>query len=337
MPEQTAKDEPPRGKRTWWSRWWPQRGAPDAREQQTVQQVWAERAQQRSAPQPVVTAWTDSPIIDRLYINRTISGDPDVNWVTWVVRNFLPRRIEQSLTLGCGHGPLERQGVELDFAARFTAIDVAPGAIEIARRLAAEAGCAARIDYRVADLNTHRLPRAAYGAVFFPQSLHHIEALERLLDDVAAALVPDGILVLNEYVGPTRFQWSARQLAHAQRLLETLPERYRISQRTGKPKLRIAAPTMAQMLVDDPSEAVRSHAILPAVAARFTTIARVDFGGTVLMPLLEDIAGNFDPAQPEDVERLLALCAEEQRLIQSGALPSDFTLLVGKGMGKGRV
>jgi SAM-dependent methyltransferase len=311
------------------ARWWQRLGAlrPGAAQRRTAA-IWAERAAERAAA--VVTAWSDSPIIEREYVNRTLGGDPDVNWVTHLRRQHLPERVARVLTIGCGSGPLERQGVDLDLAARFDAIDLSPGAIALARQLAARHGSGDRIAYRVADANRLELPAAAYDAIVFPQSLHHVERLEHLLAQVHHALRPAGRLVLNEYVGPTRFQWSDRQLGHAQRLLDRLPARLRRGIRSGEPKLRVLRPTIEQMIATDPSEAIRSAEILPLVRERFDVVEQIGFGGTILMPLLEDIAGNFDPARPDDVARLLALCAEERRLLDRGELPSDFVLLVAR-------
>ncbi len=58
-------------------------------------------------------------------------------------------------------------------------------------------------------------------------SLHHVVRLEALYETVARALKPGGLFVIDEYVGPTRFQWSERQMQLTNALQELLPREHR--------------------------------------------------------------------------------------------------------------
>jgi hypothetical protein len=84
------------------------------------------------------------------------------------------------------------------------------------------------------------------------------------------------------------------------------------------------------MIAIDPSEAIRSAELVPLVDSHFEIIERIDFGGTILQLLLQDIAGNFAPENARDVAVLDLLWMLEDRLISAGQLPSDFTLLVAR-------
>jgi ubiquinone/menaquinone biosynthesis C-methylase UbiE len=57
------------------------------------------------------------------------------------------------------------------------------------------------IRYFAADFNRCNLPRRAYDAVFFHQSLHHVAYVERLFAQVWRTLKPSGLLYLDEYIG----------------------------------------------------------------------------------------------------------------------------------------
>ena len=61
--------------------------------------------------------------------------------------------------------------------------------------------------------------------------------------------------------------------------------------------------------------------------ARCALVEARDFGGTLLQLVLEDIVGNFRDT-PEDIAVLQSLFDEEQALLASGELQSDFTLRV---------
>ena len=111
-----------------------------------------------------------------------------------------------------------------------------------------------------ADLNQYRLPKRSYDFIYFFQSLHHVEALENLLYSCANALRPGGLLMVNEFVGPTRFQWTPEQLARAGHLLNLLPPDLRVDLLAGDGKTlkdKCVAFSVEQMIIGDPSEAVR--------------------------------------------------------------------------------
>lgn len=76
-----------------------------------------------------------------------------------------------------------------------------------------------------------KLPGCSYDAVWFDSGLHHVEALEDVCEQIEQALRPDGLLVLNEYIGPNRFQFSERQKEVATLCLRLLPVKFRIAMR----------------------------------------------------------------------------------------------------------
>jgi hypothetical protein len=57
--------------------------------------------------------------------------------------------------------------------------------------------------------------------------MHHFEQLEHVCAQIQRSLKSQGLLVLNEYVGPSRFQFPARQREVLQAALTLLPRRYR--------------------------------------------------------------------------------------------------------------
>ena len=220
--------------------------------------------------------------------------------------------------------------MKIDIAERFDAFDISPEAVEVAREEAERQGVADRIDYAAADLNAIELEPKRYGAVFAIQSLHHIEALEHLLDQIRGSLEPDGLFVVNEYVGPARFQFPDERLPLMNKLLSVLPESHRKSLRNGHVRTEVQRPSAKEVQRVDPSESIRSDEIMGLIEERFEVVYKADFGGTLLQFVLSDIAGNFDPADPRDVALIDLICLYEETLIEHGVLPSDFTYVVAK-------
>jgi len=272
--------------------------------------------------------WMESPLIAGPYINRQISGDPADNWMIWVKKVLVPNKLGRGLSLGCGEGCLERHTTSLGICEAFDAFDISAQAIAIARAKAAREGFA-HIHYEVRDIDKIQLPPEHYDIAFASSALHHIARLEHVLDEVHKALKPGCFFIANEFVGPSRFQWTDKQLQIINDLLALLPPRYRADlRRPGHIKSRVDRPTVMQMLLSDPSEAVRSAEIVPLIRQRFEIVQQTDFGGTILHMLLSHIVGNFDPESEADVTIVRLLCYLEKTLITEGALPSDFALIV---------
>lgn len=225
----------------------------------------------------------------RAAINRAVSGDPNV-WPMAALRQQLGAPLQNPLSIGCGVGSLERSLIDEGVAARATAIDVSESAVSEARRLAGDRP----ITYVCADgrefLRAH--PRE-FDAVFFHQSLHHFTQLDELMSLVRQSLKDGGFLYLDEYVGPSRDEWSAFKLFAANLAYRLLPRG------TRRPWL-VRAPINRE----DPTEAVESSRIIAAMEGQFRITSRRDYGGNLLAvvyPNLQLGARQFDRA----VRRLL--------------------------------
>lgn len=301
------------------------------RRNRTVAEIWGERAGRSRIGG--MRHWTELRDVQDV-INRRVSGDPAVDPFIYFLRTRLAGRlpVTRALTLGCGGGELERGLCQHGFALEHEGVDVAPLAVEKAVAAAREEGLE-HLRYRVEDVNVLHLEPASYDVVFGVHSIHHVEGLEHVFRQVAAALKPGGFLFMSEFLGPSRFQWTDRQLEVVNGLLRALPEEYRIRTVDGGVKKKVRRPTVAEMLATDPSEAVRSAEIL-AVAAGFFEILEVrPYGGTVLQLLLEEIAGRFARPGTGGRELLAALCDLEWALIAAGHLTSDFAVVVARSKG----
>ena len=171
--------------------------------------------------------WTELPAVLRR-LNVKVSGDPNTDWVTYTLSTHLADQLplERCLSLGCGKGSLERYVASLGAFMACDAYDVAPGSIDKARQLAAAQGYQ-HIHYEVADINHLELPAQAYDVVWVSGAMHHFERLEYVCAQIQQSLKSQGFLVLNEYVGPSRFQFSDRQREVLQAALTLLPHHYR--------------------------------------------------------------------------------------------------------------
>ena len=134
------------------------------------------------------------------------------------------------------------------------------------------------INFEKKDLNECTMPAAHYDFVVVEQSLHHFSPLGPLLDKIKRTLKPDGYFIVNEYVGPDKFQWTDRQIEVINALLRLIPAKYRVRSYDKKLKKRIYRPGLLRMKLYDPSEAVESSAIVPGIKSRLQKLSRAELG-----------------------------------------------------------
>ncbi len=191
------------------------------------------------------------------------------------------------LSLGCGSGGLERHALQIGICEKFEAFDVAEGAIKVAQEEATKLGLKSKIQYQAKDINSIQLDVGRYDIVLASSSVHHFKELEHVFGQVKKALKPEGLFIMDEFIGPSQFQWTDKQLKLANQLLQILPEKYRKKHSSSDEfKENICRPSLKHMNAYDPSEAVRSAEIVSVLSEYFRIIERVDYGGTILHYLL---------------------------------------------------
>jgi len=248
----------------------------------------------------------------REYANRLIGGGEPLWPMDWFQRRY-PRTFPIGLSIGCGTGALERDVLRRGICDRVEAFDASERSLAAARKAASDEGMSDRIQYRREDFDRVLLPRRAYDIVFFHQSLHHVSRMERLLWQVSRSLKPDGVLFLDEYVGPSRTYWDDRTVAWYRALYCLVPE-----------ETRYRRDLLLPVQWDDPSEALRSGEILSRLRIGFEIRDIRGYGGNVLAVLFPAILpGRVPPALVD------ALIGSERELLAGGA-PHFYAVVVAK-------
>lgn len=216
--------------------------------------------------------WLVHPDV-RAAVNVLISGDRDRWPLDWFQETFADRLpLADALTIGCGTGALERDLIHRGICSRITGVDVAGPPLERAREEAAAAGMAEQISFVQADAAAYLNQREnQLDAVFFHASLHHFDSPDAILRKVVAALKPRGLLYADEYIGPSRRQWNPLRLVLPNLAYYALPRSVR--------RVRLIR---APVNHEDPTEAVASHEIVPAVGRWLRIVERKDYGGNLL-------------------------------------------------------
>ncbi|MEP7290142.1 MAG: class I SAM-dependent methyltransferase [Chloroflexota bacterium] len=278
--------------------------------------------------------WLDWEYLEREYFRPQISGDPDVYYLHHFINQHLPNSpVPRALSLGCGGGNLERALIQLGAAQMIDAYDVSKESIRLAKQMAEEVGLQDRIHYEVRNINKIELPPKTYDFVIIKMALHHFEQLEHVYAQIAQSLTDDGVLVFNEFIGASRFQWTDQQLGLMNELIRVLPDKHRWSVWAQQELGGIERPTLAHMIAMDTSEAVRSAEIMPRLKDHFEIVEYKPYGGTLMHMLLTHIMGTFDLENPEEEALLKLLLLHEKTLIQHGVIGSDFAYVVAQPIG----
>ena len=62
--------------------------------------------------------WIQHPHITK-HINNQISGNPEVDWLTWFRKKYVQKPFDYGLSLGCGTGLVEREAIQKDICLQF--------------------------------------------------------------------------------------------------------------------------------------------------------------------------------------------------------------------------
>jgi len=223
----------------------------------------------------------------------------------------------------CGTGAKELALARALPDRRFLACDIAHSALAQAREAAARDGLT-NIEFVAMDANDPDLRPASLVAVVGMGAFHHIERLETFWAACRRALLPGGVVMGQEYIGPNRLQWTDAQIEEGNRVLrDIVPPEHRVHHD------RIVRTPVEVMLRLDPSEAVRSRDILPTLRdAGFTLAGYASGGGALLQPVLMSQIHTYDPQRWDHNLVLARLFAEEDRLMREGRLGDDFCMFV---------
>jgi ubiquinone/menaquinone biosynthesis C-methylase UbiE len=283
--------------------------------------------------------WLDSPWVVQRYVFPLLFDEVvSDRWGANAVHNFGVPAGGHWLSVGCGGANIEMQMSEDGLFSRMDAYDPSAGAVEVAREQARQRGIT-NIRFHVADLNTLTLATETFDVAHVNMALHHCGALEHLVWQVNRSLVPGGLFLVNEFVGPNQFQYPDSQVDIVNDLLALIPERLRWNPVAKEVKTEYPRFTRQFWNDWDPTESIRSDEIPRVLKLNFPELRRHDYNGNILNLLLENIVQNFELEENKDDRQIMdALMQFERDLITNRVFTSDFSYFVcPKGTGAARL
>ncbi|HEY7961928.1 MAG TPA: class I SAM-dependent methyltransferase, partial [Solirubrobacteraceae bacterium] len=266
-----------------------------------------------------IRSWWQSPVV-LSELRRRVTGDPEQSFEQYFRERYCPAPFHRALSLGAGGGHFERALLDLGVCEEILGVDISRARVDHANALVPE-HMRGRLTFACENLEVWR-PSGRFDLLIARDVLHHISRLEELCEALTELLLPGALLYVDEFVGPTRFQWTDKQLQIIGRLLDRLsPELVTdLVLDDGTLRRRAIRPTVENMIAADPSESVRSEEIPAILAEHFELVELRPYGGAVFHQLFNRLMGNF--AGHDDLVRVLMEL--DFLLTDEGVLPTNY-------------
>lgn len=243
--------------------------------------------------------------------NKMITNDENLMYEEYLSKNFfLEKTTLKLLSLGSGVCSHEIRLAEINPLWEIHCFDFSDELLKSAKKISDDKSLK-NIHYFAENVLNYNFEKEDYDVVFFHASLHHFDKIHDFLKNVVnKTLKKDGHLIINEFVGENRLQYSKKQIIAINKALKTIPKKYRKIFKTNLYKSHYYGSGILRMIVADPSECVDSASILPAIYQNYHPILEKDYGNNLLQSVFKDIAHHFVPKNNE------ILSAEKQEILQ---------------------
>lgn len=266
----------------------------DARKNEQVAAYWAGVAEREELGFWCAPGWTE-------HQNILASGDPKKSWLTVFHEQMQSKGITpgHALSIGCGSGLLERQMIQEGICTSVEGCDLSEELLKLAEEQARAVN--APITYFMADLNSHDFPENSYDLIIGAGIFHHVENLEHLFASLKRSLKPNGVFLMYDYVGPSRFQWSPTQITRCNEWLERLPLKYKKKQ--GYPKHYYIAKNIFNIIPFSNSKGIERLVESIAPKNLFSQFVRLKHAQTVMTTLVPPHPAQFAVTDPSEAIR----------------------------------
>ncbi|MFH4967900.1 class I SAM-dependent methyltransferase [Gaetbulibacter sp. M240] len=266
--------------------------------------------------------WWNIPTIKERW-NLKVTGEKTLDFVAFTMNNYLKNRKNlKMLSLGSGNCATELKYAEYDNFQDILCCDISDISLEKAKARAQEKNLN-NINFKVQDVNKYSFAPNTYDIIFFRASLHHFKNIEQLIgESIKKALKENGILIIDEYIGPNRLQFPNHQIKAINKSLKIVPKKFRKRYKVNLYKNKVYGSGIIRMIIADPSECIESQKILPTINKYFKTIYQATYGGNILAITLKDISHHFIDLDEEKKKILNTLFEFEDDYLKNN--PSDF-------------
>ena len=223
----------------------------------------------------------------------------------------------RGISIGCGVAAKEIILLNHNVVDRFDLFEVSADRIDKAKRLASRYNVLDRITFHCDDAFNQDFSET-FDLVHWNNALHHMFDVRAAISWSYRSLKRGGCLAMDDFVGSSRFQWTAFELEIASKVREILPEWLLVDpqDQSGQLDRTLHRPDLEKFIEADPSEAADSANILPGIKEIFPLANVILTGGIVYHLALNDVLANFD--EEHDMPLLQSLLLLDEMLAKNG-------------------
>lgn len=255
--------------------------------------------------------------------NYLLSGGKDLSTEQFVFTQFIKGKQNlKVLSLGSGSCRSELILAEHQNIEEMLCIDIAEKPLHEAKKRA-EIRKLNNIKFKAQDINNYFFTENYFDIIYMKSSLHHFKGVDNLIGNlITKALKKNGVLIINEYVGPNRLQFPRHQIKAINEAIQLIPKKYRKRYKVNLNKNRVYGAGWIRMILADPSECIDSESIKPALKKYYNKVYEAGYGGNILTLCLKDLAHHFVELNEEKEDILNKLFEFEDNYLKK--YPSDF-------------
>jgi len=233
--------------------------------------------------------------------NLKMTGNPDVDYKKYYVQKYTNENDSLKL-LSLGSGTCSN---ELEFASypqfeEVVCVDISRSRLDNAAETAKKRNLN-NMQFLCEDVYKYPFPEEYFDIILFNSSLHHFNNINHFIPTyIDKALKKNGRIIINEYVGADRLQFSKEDICAINKAIKLIDDPYRVKSRTNIIKKSFSGHGIIRMLMSDPSECIDSSSILPTLHKHYKVVEERPYGGNILQSALKDIAHHFIDAEEDD-------------------------------------
>jgi len=262
--------------------------------------------------------WNNLELVKR-YKNKLATGKENLHWIDDILirfKKFVP--FKRVLIVGCGNGWLERKLFDMGIGLEFDSFDISKKYIQEAKEKRGERP----INYFIENVNEMKsIENDRYDAVFNFAILHHAAKVDFAVKKLSQVLKKTGLLFNEEYIGPSKNQYSNEHLKIMLNVMSDLPEYLR-----SKYPLR---PHIMNFRIE-PTEAIHSDQILSSFKRYFDVVYERNLNGGIAYQILWNNIEKFEDTSDKEASKWLEyLLEKDDELSKNGKVQILFWYSVG--------
>ncbi len=276
-----------------------------------ISDYWDKR--ERNYVKSDVRYWYQHPVVLKHYRDLVVETNDslDVKPINAFLRaHYADKKFDRALSIGCGSAHKELQLLKDELVGQFDLYELSGSVIEAGKKTAEKFGVADRATFFKADIfgKENNDEKEKYDLVHWDNALHHMFSVKDAIALSKRMLKPGGVLVIDDYVGPSYMQIDAEDYKFADSVRLLLDKKYIKNNTEDKDRFPLSPKSpripVERFLATDPSEMVDAGNILPEIDRQCAGASVIKTGGILYFLGLRPLFGNFDAKNKDDLEVL---------------------------------